>query len=281
MQFGSKIKWLALTALLLIAPVSAVNMSASRDAAMTGAFRWVSLGLETIVPANATMYYNFLSIGILFLLGALSSSRNTRFFAVLIPVFAALFVYFEWLKGPDPTQMWGIIVMCIILGVAIYMKDSLRERFGVGGPGSMIVNLMIFIIILQTVIGVVNMTNIWEGNAAPSPTNEWSYQNADLTKQIPVVTNSGGLLSGIASTLGVLTDMMISSLKMMLTLLLSLVAFSGVLGMTYPWMVWYPDGTPNIYGLAILALLQVGIYVLYTKFIFELYYKPTMGSVDF
>jgi hypothetical protein len=281
MQFGSKLKLLALTALMMVVPASAVNMSASRDAAMTGAFRLVSLGLETIVPANATMYYNFLAIGVLFLLGALSSSRNTRFFAVLIPVFAALFVYFEWLRGPDPVQTWGVIVVCIILGSAIYMKDSLRERFGVGGPGSMIVNLMIFMILLQTVIGVVNMTNIWEGNAAPTPENEWKYDNVKLETQIPIVTNSGGLLGSIASTLGVMTDMMISSLKLMLTLLLSLVAFSGVLGLTYPWMVWNLDGTANIYGLAVLGLIQVGIYILYTKFIFELYYKPTMGSVDF
>jgi hypothetical protein len=200
---------------------------------------------------------------------------------VLIPVFAALFVYFEWLRGPDPVQTWGIIVMCIILGVAIYMKDSLRERFGVGGPGSMIVNLMIFMILLQTVVGVVNMTNIWEGNAAPSPTNEWSYDNVKLEKEIPATTNSGGLLSDIASTLGVMTDMMVSALRMFLGLLLSLGAFAWVLNSIYPWICTNADGSPNGIGYAVLGLLQVGIWVLYMKFIFDMFYKPPMGVDDF
>ena len=276
-------KWITLSLLfvLMVGTVSATNMSASRDATMTGAFRLVSLGLETIVPTQATMYYNFLAIGILFLIASLSSSRNARFFTILIPIFAAMLVYFEWLKGPDPVQTWGIIVMCIVLGAGIYMKDTLRERFGTGGPGSMVMNLMIFVLVLQSVIGVVNMTNIWEGNSAATISNEWTYQNVDLSKQVPVVTNSGGLLAGVTSTLGVMTDMMISSLKSMLSLLVSLGAFSVVLGATYPWLVWMPDGSGNWIGIAILGLIQAAIYIIYTVFIFNLYAKPPMGSTDF
>ena len=256
-------------------------MSASRDATMTGAFRLVSLGLETIVPASATMYYNFLAIGILFLIASLSSSRNTRFFAVLIPVFAAMLVYFEWLRGPDPVQTWGVIVMAVVLGVGIYMKDTLRERFGSGGPGSLIMNIMVFMLILQTVVGVVNMTNLWEGNAAATPQNEWTYDSVKLEDEVPMATNTGGLLSDVASTLGVMTDMMISALRLFLTLLLSIGLFAVVLMQIFPWIVTNSDGSGNAYGYAILGLLQVGIWILYMKFIFDLFYKPPMGSTDF
>ena len=260
---------------------SATNLSASRDVALTGATKLVSLGLENVVPASATMYYNLLSIGILFLIGSLSSSRNTRFFAVLLPLFAAILVYFEWLQGTNPVQTYGIIVMCMILAAAVYMKDSLRERFGVGGPGSMVINIMIFLILFQTVVGVVNMTGLWEGNAAPSPENQYSYQNFDLSKQVPVATNTGGLLGDIASTLGAMSDMLLSGLRMFLALLVSIGAFSVVLGSVYPWMVTNPDGTVNTFGVAILGVIQVAIWMIYVKFIYDTFVKPPIGVSDF
>ena len=270
-----KVLGMGILLILLVGTVSATNMSASRDATMTGAFRLVPLGLETIVPTQATMYYNFLAIGILFLIASLSSSRNARFFTILIPIFAAMLVYFEWLKGPDPVQTWGVIVMAIILGVAIYMKDTLRERFGTGGPGSMIMNLMIFMIILQSTIGVVNYTQLWDGNAAPDISNEWTYQNVNLETQAPMVTNAGGLLNDVSSTLGVMTDMMLSALKFMLTLLTSLFFFSAVLYWTYPWIADAPI------GVVFLALIQAAIYFIYIKFIYDTFYKPPMGVDDF
>jgi len=276
-----KLMGIGILLILLVGTVSATNMSASRDATMTGAYKLVSLGLETIVPAQATMYYNYLSIGILFLIGSLSSSRNTRFFAILIPIFAAMLVYFEWLSGPDPVQTWGVIVMAVILGAAIYMKDTLRERFGTGGPGSMVMNLMMFILILQSTIGVVNMTHLWEGNAAADISNEWTYNNVDLSTQAPMITNTGGLLNDVSSTLGVMTDMMVSVLKFMLSLLTSIFLFSAVLVWTYPWIATNPDGSANLIGWSLILLLQAAIYFIYIKFLYDTFAKPPMGVDDF
>ena len=95
------------------------------------------------------------------MLGAMSSKRMTRFFALLIPMFAAMLAFFGWLHAPNEVATWGVIIMTSIIGVVTYMKGSLRENFGGGGPGNLIVNLVFYLIILQTCVGLVLLQDVW------------------------------------------------------------------------------------------------------------------------
>jgi hypothetical protein len=266
---------------LFIGCAIGTNMTSTRTASMSGPYRLVSLGLETVVPAQATMYYNYLACGILFVLGMVSSGRTTRFFAILIPIMAALMVWFEWLRSPDPTQTWGIITLCMIMAAAYYMKDTLREKYGSGGAGSMIMNIMVFMILIQTVIGVINMTAIWGNNTMTTPDAEYQYDNIDLSAEVKSTSSSGGILQDLVGSASVLGNMAIGALKILLQLLLSVGAFGAILAAAYPWMVTMPDGGPNSMGIAMLGLLQVGIWLIYSKFIFDLFFKPPIGVTDF
>lgn len=273
-----------ITLLLLVGGVMAdtSNMSASRSVTMLGGLRLIDLGIDNlVVAATANMYYNFIAICLLFLLAALSSSRNSRFFAILLPAMAAMFVWFGWLVGSNPNQTWGIIILCAIFGIAYYMKDTLRERFGSGGSGSLIINLMMFLILFQTVIGVINITGVWgTDNTIPTP-KDYQYQNVELSSTVTSTTSTGGLLADITSAGTLLGNLMISGLRLFLQLLLSIGAFSLVIASAYPWMVKFSDGSINTVGVAALGLLQVGIWLIYTKFIFDMFYKPVPGSDDF
>jgi len=253
----------------------------SLPVSMSGPYRLVSLGLETVVPDQATMYYNYLACGILFVFGIVSSGRTTRFFAILIPIMAALMVWFEWLRSPDPTQTWGIITLCMIMAAAYYMKDTLREKYGSGGSGSMIMNIMVFMILIQTVIGVINMTAIWGNNTMTTPDKTYQYQNIDLGAEVTKTSSSGGLLQDLVGSASILGNMAIGALKIILQLLLSVGAFGFILAAAYPWMVTMPDGGTNTMGIAMLGLLQVGIWLIYTKFVFDIFYKPPIGVSDF
>jgi hypothetical protein len=281
---NAKYLFILIAIALLVGGVAAEtsNMSASRSVTMKGGIRLIDLGIDTLVPAaTANMYYTFISICLLFLVAALSSSRNTRFFAILLPAMGAMFVWFDWLGGSNPSQTWGIITLCAIFGVGFYMKDSLRERFGSGGSGSLLINLMIFLILFQTVIGMINITGVWgTDNTIPTP-KDYQYQNVDLSANVTSTTSSGGLLADIVSAGTLLGNLMVSGLRMFLQLLMSIVAFSWVIAIAYPWMVHMPDGSMNKMGIAALGVIQVGIWLIYTKFIFDMFYKPVPGSDDF
>lgn len=272
---------LIVLALLVLAvpPVHAAteNISASQAFTCKGAYGiLVPLGFENFVPiAQARVYYNWISISVIVLLGAISSSRTTRFVAILIPVFAALFVFMGWMTNANPAhpeQLWGVIVITALLAAMVYMKGSLHERFGIAGPGSMMFNVVFYILILQAVVGFVNSTAIWDYNSAPTASTQ--YSNIDLEAQVTTVSNTGGLLNDLAQVGTILLEMSIGVLKMFLSMGLALIAFSVVIAIIFPWIY------PSAYGPTFLVILQLGIYIIYYMAFMRFVYKP-VGEGDF
>jgi len=260
-------------------PVSAAteNVSAVVSVTCKGPYDiLVSLGIENFLPlSQARIYYNWISVAMLVMIGAMASSRTTRFISILIPVMAALFVYFGWFTFADPSnpaRLLGIIIVGAVLAVAAYMKGSLHERFGIAGPGSMMFNLVFFIIILQATVGFVNSTALWDVNAAPTASTE--YSNIDLKTEITSVSSTGGLLNDISQTTTILTEMAIGCLKMFISMGIALVAFSVTIAIVYPWIA------SSLYGPALLILLQVGIYAIYYMAFMRIVVKP-IGEADF
>jgi hypothetical protein len=272
--------------LMLLTPiVSATYTEVQRGATMKN-YVLVSLGFENIpgvTLTKATSYYNWVSIGFLFLVGSMSSKRMTRFFALLIPIFAALFVFFGWLQSPNPTATYGIIAMCGILGVVTYMKGSLKENFGTGGPGSIIMNIIFYLIILQAVVGLVNASGVWvhgsQVNSALTPTD---YQNgvqnapnADLSKSIPSASAGVGYGQTVIDTAAVMVQGLASVLFMILNMLFSLFAFSIIILQIFPFLTEIP------LAVSMLALFQIGIYFSYVWFLYQLFAKPSSDTVAF
>ena len=242
----------------------------------------VSLGIEDIpgvTIAQAVQYYNWISIGLLFLIGAMSSKRMTRFFAILIPVFAAIFVMFGWLHYvtnvggvmtvtvEQDVQTWATIVMCALIGIVTYMKGSLRENFGGSGAGNLLLNIVFYIIILQVVVGVVNSTAIWEHvstgqtNIISNTSFDQTYAlNADLTKSVPSVSNTGGMLSALTGAASMAAAVLWGCVMMLLTVIGSIACFAVVILQIYPWIGDSPV------AILFLGALQLGIYFIYTMF---------------
>lgn len=266
--------------ILLVCPASAdtENVSAGISIACKGPYDiLVSLHIEDFLPiAQARLYYNWISVFIIVLIGAFASSRTTRFFGILIPVVAALLVYFGWFTYNDPAnpaRLMGVIIIGIVLAAAIYMKGSLHERFGIAGPGSLMFNVVFFIIIMQATVGFVNSTELWGGiNAAPTGSDQ--YTNIDLKSEITTISNTGGALNDLTQMTMILADMVLGVIRMFLAMGMALVLFSVVLGVIYPWMV------ANPIGVSLLGVLQLGIYIIYYMALMRFVYKP-VGEGDF
>jgi hypothetical protein len=257
----------------------------------------VSLGIEDIpgvTIAQAVQYYNWISIGILFLIGAMSSKRMTRFFAILVPIFAAIFVIFGWLHYvtsvggvmqvtiAQDVQTWATIVMCALIGIITYMKGSLKENFGGSGSGNLLLNIVFYIIILQVIVGVVNSTAIWEHatsgqtNIISNTTFDQTYAlNADLSKSVPSVSNTGGMLSALTGAASMAAQVLWGCVMMLLSVIGSIACFAVVVLQIYPWIGDSPV------AMLLLGAIQLGIYFVYTMYFINAFGGRPLETTSF
>lgn len=253
------------------------NISAGMTVTCKGPYpHLVSLGIENFLPASqAAIYYNWISVLIIMAVGVMASSRTTRFFAILVPIVAALLMYFGWFTYNDPSnpgRLMGVLIIGIILAVAIYMKGALHERFGIAGPGSLFFNIVFYIILLQATVGFVNSTGLWGINSAITPTNEFS--NIDIRAEVTNTSQAGGALGDIAGMGSIILEMTLGIIKMFISMGLALAAFGVVIGAIYPWI------PSNSMGMGLLVLMQLGIYIIYYMAFMRFIYKPS-GEGDF
>lgn len=260
---------LVLVSLLLINPVLAAegNISASRSVTANGPYDLlVPLGIEKVLPLDiALMFYNWIAVMLLFFLIAMASQRNMRFFNIIAPLLAGIFAYFGWLNDANDLKVWSIIGLTALLSVGIYMKDTNKEKWGSGGPGLTLLNFVFFMILLQAAVGVVNSTNIWEHNLAVTPEK---YQNVDLETEMSSLSNTGGLMSGAISTALALLELGIMILQLILSIILTIAAFSITLYLVFPFLY------DNLLVVALIGAVQVVVWLLYAWFMFVIIYKP-------
>jgi hypothetical protein len=179
----------------------------------------VSLGLENVLDWNtAVMMYNYISLGILFFIAAMAGSRNEARYCIFIPILAGLFTGMGWLNSPNPLQSFAVIIICGLLGVMIYMAEQSRERYGTKGPGSRLLNIVIFIILFQVALGFTSSLNLFAAAPTQVPASQCSignesvltncdaYGNIQLSS-VRDVSSSGGLLAQIVSVVTALPTM--------------------------------------------------------------------------
>lgn len=265
--------------ILLVMPVSADTwLNASRSIGGKGpSGTMLDLGFQAagVSTAQALNYYNWISIGLLYLIAAVAGSRDTRFFAILLPIFAGILYWIGWLTAVTGFDLSGMLVFLGVLGAAYYMKDAMREKFGMGGAGSTIVTITFYIIILSAVVGLVNTSNLWGlGNMQMSAAVNNSMTNVQLSSQVSDITGAGGILQNLVSDVMILTTMAFSGLRAFLSIMISIGIFSLTICQIFPFITTSPM------AMAFLVVLQVAIWLLYAKFIMDMFYKAPL-QVDF
>jgi hypothetical protein len=228
----------------------------------------VSLGFEyTVSISSAIWFYNIIGVGSLLLIGSVASERNLRFFGILLPMLAALLVYIGWLQSPNPTGTWAIIIGMAFLGGMLYMKESLRENWGIGGPGSTALNIAIFLIIFQVTIGVVNSAGVFSTNVAVAP-QDWNQtlNSVNIQGQVSSMSNSGGLLTQLWSTGSLALTMALGALQGLIAILQAVFLFSTTMQAAFPAL------TASPVAMSIIYLFNIGEILLFAKLLYDMFY---------
>lgn len=262
---------------ILISPALATDSSFSTTITFTNAFGLiVPLGIESAVPTNWVLpTYNFIAIGILFIIAGFAARRNVRFALVSIDALAAVFWWFGWMSMYNPTTgeinsttPLSLIILVAVLCAAVFLKEANRENFGVGKPGSTLLNILYYFILLQTAVGFVNATGIWTDNTSSASFTEYQYDNVDLSAQMYTQSNQGGLLEGLLSTIYQLNNMAVQALETVLKIINGIAGYPTIITTAFPWV------QQSLLAMAFIGCLSVIILLLDVWFIFLMLFKP-------
>jgi len=244
----------------------------------------ISLGVESIItnPILVTQIYNYAAIIPLFILAISAGQRDSRFVAILIPLWAGFGLFAGWLKLPDNPGVPGsgmagsfaLVVVLMMVGIMTYMHEAVHEKFGIAGPGNKVIKIFTFLIVLQCVVAFVNSAAIFPGlsgdggvSAIAAINNQ--YSNIDLNTEMTQLSGTGGLFAGVVDIASATLQIAISALVLFLKLILSIALFSVVLSQVFPWIVM-----AGSVGLGFLIVIQFAIWTMYAIFIFTIFYKP-------
>jgi hypothetical protein len=233
--------------------------------------RLISLGIETVVQNQAlvTQYYNYFAIFTIALLAFSAAQRDTRFFGLLLPLWAGFCMWAGWLVFPNQATGFAIIVICTMLAIMTYMQDTLHERFGIAGPGNRVVKIFTFLIILQCVVVFVNSAAIFGDGIPAIAASNPEYNTIDLASNMGAVNSAGGLTASVVDIATIALQTAYSVLLLLVKCIISIAAFSIILNMVFPWI-----GMSGAIGIAFLVVVQFAIWIMYLLFIFTLFYKP-------
>ena len=265
---------LLIIGMVLVCVVSATGITGGGGKTFNGPLGLlIPLGIEqTGIPAAQTiLWYNLISMGTILFIAAAASERTTRFFNIFVPVLAGLFMWIGWMQPNSPAQTVGVIIGCILLAVMSYMKGSLREGWGIGGPGGTLMNIAAYLILLQCMIGVVNGMGLFTQSAAPTPA-EW--QQSTLSTSVTEMTNSGGLMQDLISYGSLFVTMAIGAIKMIMLIIQSILFFSTVV------MQLVPGITASPLGMGIVLAFQIGEWILLGVLAYQAYYLKSPWSVE-
>jgi hypothetical protein len=249
----------------------------------------VSLGIEYVVGmalTTAYMYYNYISVCLMFFIAAMAGARSESRFLIVLPIMGGIFLWFGWIQtGTPDTQLQFLMFLIIaaLLGIFSYMNDVNHEKYGVAGPGSKLLNIVFFLILFQAAVGVISGFNLFDAGTAQPVSNVCTvgyqcdaYGNIMLSESVGTIGETGGLFQSAIGILTALPMLAIGILKMLITILISIVAFPLVLNASISSI--YPGISSNMAYIGFLALMQVGIWAVYLMTIFAWYYKPTPGE---
>jgi hypothetical protein len=250
----------------------------------------VSLGIENVLDATtATMMYNYIALGILFFIAAFAGARNEARFCITVPIFAGVFVWFGWLKSPQPLQSLAVIIICGLLGVMVYLNEVNHEKYGIKGPGSKLMNIILFIILFQAAIGFTNSLNLFAAGPSQVPTGQCTignqsvgatcdaYGNIQLSS-VSSVSSSGGLLEQIISVATALPQMILTLIVFLIQIGIAIIGAPFMIAATMEGL--WPGISANAAYVAFMVVVGAVFYFCDVMFLISLVVKPFPGEVQ-
>ncbi|MDD2246323.1 MAG: hypothetical protein PHC39_04495 [Proteiniphilum sp.] len=237
---------------------------------------YTNLGSEGVMvplgfPSQYMYLYNWISIGFIFLIGASASQRNAEFWAILLPIVSAMFVWWGWLLLPTASQTFGVIICCAILAVAVYIKGHQQEKFGTSGPGNPILNLVFWMIIVQASISFIDSMGLFTASGTTATATSL-YNNVQLATDIPNVMETGGIFNQITSAAYLAGMAGYSAFIMFGKILIDIVWFKGLVLSIAPFLA--NNATVD----AILTVFTVAIDFMMAISFFIWFFKPGIGE---
>ena len=240
----------------------------------------LSLGIETLGVLTTTQVsniYNYVAIIIILIVALTASQRDSRAVMILTPLTAGFTLWAGWMNfnnNPNPGAAmgteFGVILICVVIGIVNYMTEVQHERFGIAGPGNKVVKLFWFLIILQATVGLVNNAAIFPSDVQPISTSTSQYSNINLNTEMTSMNSAGGLTALVVDIVTIAGQIAASILLLLLKMLVSIGAFGVIMYAVFPWFA-----QAGVAGAGILVVLQIGIWLMYMMFIFTIFYKPS------
>jgi len=280
-----KILMLLSSVSLLVTSVSASSINATAAgwaASFLGSGGYlIDLGIENVpgvTTAQAKFYYNIISIALVMWLAWVADEPSSAQFCVIGVGVAAFCAYAKWFTTPNPGGEWGLIVMCALLAVLLYMTEKKRFLYGINGAGDPLVQIVVFLLILQSTIGLINGAGIFTAGttvANPSECANGSVTYTSCTINGNVALSNIQTSSGTENILGQTFNVLLTIatmgwnlLVMIVQLLISVACFSYVLYSTYPWILASPQ------AVLLVGIMQVAIWIIYILALFRYVFKP-------
>lgn len=271
MQLARKILLFVISSILIIPTVLAdTNVTFYSSVTFTNILGLkVPLGFEQVAPLNwAIVFYNALAIGFIIFIAGFASRWSVRYSLMSIVGFGAIFWWFGWMgmynaatNAVDEIRPLNLLILATILGAAIYLKEANKESSGASGSGGLtILNILYWFILLQTAIGIVNITGIFQNNAAVTP-QAYQYNNENLQAQVTQTNNPGGILGGIMADASWLTTAMTTAYNTIFQVITGIAGYPGVLTNAYPWITQSPMGMAFVLALGVIIILLDGWFL--------------------
>jgi len=269
---------------LFVASVSATSITqiaAGTAATMLGSGGYlIDLGIENVpgvTTAQAKFYYNIISIALVMWLAWVADEPSSAQFCVIGVGISAFCAYVGWFTTPNPVGQWGLIIMCAVLAVILYMTEKKRFLYGINGAGDPLINILVFVLLMQSTIGLINGTGMFESGAtvaspADCANGSVTFTNCAINGNLMLtnIQNSSGTNNVLGQTFSaVLTiaSMGWNLLVLIVQLLVSVSVFGVVIYNTYPWIASSP------LAMVLLGLLQLGIWLIYMLTLFRYVFK--------
>jgi hypothetical protein len=253
----------------------------------------IPLGIENWVPAaDAVMYYNYIAVGLILLIAGFAGQTNESRFTFFVPVFAGLMVFVGWLHAPDPASYFGMIIACMLLGAMMYMNDMNHEKFGLPGPGTKLLTIVMLIIVFEASVTLMSTSgfNIFPelGNTGQSQqsltcgdqqTGGYGYTcdasgKIMLGASVASVNGVGGGDLSVASIGMWAIQVMIGIIQFIIKVVAGVLLFSAVLVAAYPALAASPQ------AMLILGVMQLVIWAIYIVTFYNWYAKPSFETAQ-
>jgi hypothetical protein len=171
---------------------------------------------------------------------------------------------FWWWNWFSPPYFVALVPALGVLGVAYYMRGSLKENYGYGGGGSILISIVFWLICLQLVIGFINGLGVFQANMAMTPSNQ--YINVDFSDIETNLKNVGGMQNPLTDAY-TWANLGWTTVRILFNMVIGVLAISTILAEIFPFI-----------PLSLLVIIQAAIYVLYALFMFQIIYRPNIGQ---